>query len=196
MAYSTLEQNQDYTHFHPEIIHTVLSGTHLFCHIFITSMNHKYNMYKPTYHHTIFQGSLQHTTKRESTLYVIIRGRIYYLLKKAREYGSHQSFDPTRFFCPPINPTKVNITCNIPKNEAIQFENFTTDKDMTNQDNPLLIALINTQAYLATLHERYKHIKFSRLQLLARAILIPKKLGSMPAPAYPGCAYGKSHKRT
>ena len=66
---------------------------------------------------------------------------------------------------------------------------------MTNQDNPLLIVLRQKQVRLTTLHKKYIHLSFSRLQLLPRTSIIPKELASIPASVYPGCTYGKSHRR-
>ncbi|CAJ1943881.1 unnamed protein product, partial [Cylindrotheca closterium] len=51
------------------------------------------------------------------------------------------------------------------------------------------------QHRLFMLHEKYGHLGFAKLNLMARAGLIPRELANVDAPTCPGCAYGKAHRK-
>jgi hypothetical protein len=51
------------------------------------------------------------------------------------------------------------------------------------------------QHRLAVEHERFTHLSFSKMQLMARAGLIVSDLANFDPPTCPGCAYGKAHRR-
>ncbi|CAJ1954061.1 unnamed protein product [Cylindrotheca closterium] len=48
---------------------------------------------------------------------------------------------------------------------------------------------------LFILHEKYGHLGFAKLNLMARAGLIPRELANVDAPTCPGCACGKAHRK-
>jgi hypothetical protein len=62
-------------------------------------------------------------------------------------------------------------------------------------DNPEIALNRRKQQQLATYHEQLGHVSFSRLQLMAKAGLIPKDLASIKPPVCPGCTYGKAHRK-
>jgi hypothetical protein len=65
--------------------------------------------------------------------------------------------------------------------------------------DPLLNAEVECmqwkQHQLSIKHERFGHLSFSVLKLMARAELIPKELTNVPPPTCPGCNYGKAHRK-
>ena len=48
---------------------------------------------------------------------------------------------------------------------------------------------------LLTYHERFGHLNFAILKLLARCGITPRDLEKVDPPACPGCGYGKAHRR-
>jgi len=62
-------------------------------------------------------------------------------------------------------------------------------------ESPASIALQNKQHLLSTYHERFGHLSFATLKLMATAHLIPHHLATVPPPVCPGCAYGKAHRK-
>ena len=114
--------------------------------------------------------------------------------ENARDFRSHQSLDPTNIFCTPINPINKDITLNNPKSEHEHVKSSIPYEYMTGPDNPLLIVLRYKHTCIATLHEKYRHLSFSCLQLIACVIIIPKYLGNIHAPVCPGCVYGKAYR--
>lgn len=48
---------------------------------------------------------------------------------------------------------------------------------------------------LSVFHERFGHLSFSILRMLARAGIIPSELKDVDPPICPGCAYGKAHRK-
>lgn len=62
-------------------------------------------------------------------------------------------------------------------------------------DDPAIRSVQNKQHRLSVLHERYGHLSFPKLQLMARSGLIPRELANVEPPTCPGCAYGKAHRK-
>ena len=61
--------------------------------------------------------------------------------------------------------------------------------------DPNIDLIRQKQHRLFVFHEKYGHLPFPRLQLMARAGLIPKELANVDPPTCPGCAYGKAHRK-
>lgn len=63
------------------------------------------------------------------------------------------------------------------------------------QEDPKIAAYRRKQMRLLTIHERFGHLSFAILKLMARSNLIPSDLANVDPPTCPGCAYGKAHRR-
>mmetsp|Transcript_41992 Transcript_41992/g.101184 ORF Transcript_41992/g.101184 Transcript_41992/m.101184 type:complete len:1373 (+) Transcript_41992:2978-7096(+) len=61
--------------------------------------------------------------------------------------------------------------------------------------DPSIAITRRKQHRLFVLHEKYGHLPFSKLQLMARAGMIPKELANIDPPTCPGCSYGKAHRK-
>lgn len=78
---------------------------------------------------------------------------------------------------------------------SVNFSRFNVDQEPLPPEDPSIAATKRNQHRLFVYHERFGHIGFARLKLLARAGLIPRELANVDAPVCPGCAYGKAHRK-
>jgi hypothetical protein len=62
-------------------------------------------------------------------------------------------------------------------------------------EDPNVAIVRRKQHRLAVLHEKFGHLSFPILQMMAKAGLIPGELANVDPPTCPGCAYGKAHRR-
>ena len=65
----------------------------------------------------------------------------------------------------------------------------------TQSQDANVIAVQRKKHLLLTYHERFGHLSFSILRLLARAGIIPRYLADVDPPTCPGCAYGKAIRK-
>jgi hypothetical protein len=63
------------------------------------------------------------------------------------------------------------------------------------EEDPQVAIVRRKQHRLAVIHEKFGHLSFATLKLMARAGLIPKELATVDPPTCPGCAYGKAHRK-
>ena len=91
------------------------------------------------------------------------------------------------------NDSDLEPLSNQPTNENFSLTH--DHEDISELEDPSVVLTRRKQAQLATIHEQLGHLSFAILKLLARAGTIPKELANVDALTYPGCAYGKAHRR-
>jgi hypothetical protein len=74
------------------------------------------------------------------------------------------------------------------------FESSIADVNQTLED-PSVAITRRKQSRLSTWHEKFGHLSFSILKLMAKAGHIPRELANVDPPTCPGCAYGKAHRK-
>jgi hypothetical protein len=90
-------------------------------------------------------------------------------------------------------PSPSSIEGSIPSLPIdVDFPNLPGDLPA---EDPSVQSTRNKQRRLSVFHERYGHLSFPKLHLMARAGLIPKDLAGVEPPTCPGCAYGKAHRK-
>ena len=90
------------------------------------------------------------------------------------------NFNDNAFAPEPASPIESDFTL-LPSSE-------------TDIEEYLDITLVHCNHHkLAVLHERFGHLSFSILKLMARAGLIPRELSNVDSPTCTGCEYGKAH---
>lgn len=115
---------------------------------------------------------------------------------QAREFGVDQTREQS-----PSSPAIVEDSSESENEteEPIAQEPRKTDFSVDNvnlgSEDLSVVIQRRKQAELLSYHERFGHFSFPRLQLMARAGLIPKYLSKVPIPVCPGCAYGKAHRK-
>jgi hypothetical protein len=83
----------------------------------------------------------------------------------------------------PIPSTAVQMDFDLPVDQTLPAE------------DPDIAIVQRKQHRLAVLHEKYGHLSFAILKLMAKAKLIPHELSTVDPPTCPGCAYyGKAHR--
>jgi hypothetical protein len=83
----------------------------------------------------------------------------------------------------PIPSTAVELDFDLPAVPTMPAE------------DPNIAIVRRKQHRLAVLHEKFGHLSFPILQMLAKAGHIPSELSTVDPPTCPGCAYGKAHRR-
>ena len=59
-----------------------------------------------------------------------------------------------------------------------------------------MVTVLRKQARLSNSYEKLGHLSLNILKLLHRSEINPKELANVDAPIYPGCAYGKAHRKS
>ena len=90
------------------------------------------------------------------------------------------SFNDNFFASEPASPIESDFTLPPSSKRAIE-------------EDPTITLVHRKQHKLAVLHERFGHLSFSILKLMARAGLISGELANVDSPMCPGCAYSKAH---
>ena len=88
---------------------------------------------------------------------------------------------------PTNNSTSDSISFAFRKHQSVD--------DVMPPEDPAIQSIRTKQHRLSVLHERYGHLSFPKLRLMARSGLIPKDLANVEPPTCPGCAYGKAHRK-
>ena len=102
--------------------------------------------------------------------------------------------------------TSVNSAASIPDAVSVDSQQAPPDTPVPTEfcteipdplppEDPNIAIYRRKQHRLLVLHERYGHLRFSVLRLLALSNLIPHELAGIDAPTCPGCAYGKAHRK-
>ena len=98
----------------------------------------------------------------------------------------HGSTEPTQI---PFDDSDFSMDSPAPMNVPFELPN----DPVTLNEDPHMVLLRRKQHRLAVLHEKFGHLSFATLKLMARAGLIPRELATVDPPVCPGCAYGKAH---
>lgn len=116
--------------------------------------------------------------------------------EKPREpYSSH--LDHEKFMRDPVNNPVPFLDSDFDSTPSTPMEAMfdIPVSGSTPTEDPQVALVRRKQHRLAVIHERFGHLSFSVLKLMARAGLIPKDLATVDPPTCPGCAYGKAHRK-
>ena len=82
----------------------------------------------------------------------------------------------------PSNPTRVAFNDDPPDSSEAE-------------ESPEMVADRKKKARLYRYHEKFGHLSFKTLRLMAYARLIPRELANVEPPKCPGCTYGTQHRK-
>ena len=100
----------------------------------------------------------------------------------------HESTEPTKI---PFDDSDFSTDSPAPIDVPFGLPNA----PVTLNDDPNMVLIRRKQHRLVVLHEKFGHLSFATLKLMARAGLIPRELATVDPPVCPGCAYGKAHRK-
>ena len=98
----------------------------------------------------------------------------------------------------PREPTTIlfndNDFASEPASPIESYFTFLPSSESAIEEDPAIALVYCKQHKIAVLHERFGHLSFYILKLMAHSGLIYWELENVDSPTCPGCAYGKAHR--